>query len=382
MYLPFPIETYRQRIARLRVLMDDAGIEGLVVTQPDAIFWLCGFDTIGYLWPQALIIDIGESDPRLVTRTTEGPSAHASSWISDLHLYDIAKETPAERIAAGVADRGLSRAVLGIDMGAFTLVPSVWTALREALPEATFVDAGLLIADARLTKEPAELAYQRQAAAIADYAMATVQDAIEPGMSEGELAGVASLALGEAGSEYAAIPPMVVSGERTALVHALAGHRSVARGDLVCVELAGVVARYHAVVMRTFSVGPMSPRVAEVSDCLSEAMLAAIESAVPGTRAPVPDARCNAVLERLDLVRRRCHRIGYSLGIAYPPGWLEPMTLVEGDDHVLAPGMSFTIEPNLSLADEGFGLKLGETVACVESGSERWSKLEPRTVEV
>ena len=46
--------------------------------------------------------------------------------------------------------------------------------------------------------------------------------ALRPGLSEVELAGIISRALGEAGSEYAAIPPMVVSGPRSALAARLA----------------------------------------------------------------------------------------------------------------------------------------------------------------
>jgi Xaa-Pro dipeptidase len=77
----------------------------------------------------------------------------------------------------------------------------------------------------------------------------------------------------------------------------------------------------------------------------------------------------------MDLVRRRCHRIGYSLGLAYPPTWLEAMFLHETDSHRIAPNMSFTIEPNLTLPDEGFGLKMGDTVLCTEDGGESLSAL-------
>ncbi len=382
MQLAFPIETYRRRVERLRTVMAEHGLDGIVVTLPDAIYWLSGFDTIGYLWPQALVLDRSGADPKLVTRTSEGPGAAASSWLSDVRLYDIEAEKPADAISSAIRERGLDNGDVGIDLQAFTLVPAVWQSIEQSLPGITWTDTTALVAEARLVKEPAEIAFQRQAAQMADYAVERVRDSIRPGISETELAGIASMALGEAGSQYAAIPPMVVSGERTALVHALASRRTLGRGDLVCVELAGVVARYHAIVMRTFSIGPLSTRVAEVSSCLSEAMLAAIATVKPGTPAPVPDRECNAVLSRHDLVRRRCHRIGYSLGIAYPPGWLEPMTLVQGDEHVLEAGMSFTIEPNLSLPDDGFGLKLGETVVCIPDGYERLSQLEPVTVEL
>ena len=227
-----------------------------------------------------------------------------------------------------------------------------------------------------MVKSPTELAYQRQAAEMADAAMQAALEALRPGISEVEVAGVAAKALGDAGSEYAAIPPMVASGRRSALVHTMPRRVAIARGDVVCIELGAAVNRYHAIVMRTAVIGSPSERLREVHDCTREGLEAAIRAAGPGARAPEPDDACNAVLQRLDLVRRRCHRIGYSLGVAYPPGWLEPMTLVAGDEHVLAPGMSFSLEPNLALQDEGFGVKLGETVECTADGAVSLSRLD------
>lgn len=366
MELAFDVATYHERIERTRAAARERELDAAIVLLPDSIHWLTGFDTIGYLWPQALLIDDGE--PLLHTRTTEEPGFRETSWLADGVFYDIAHERPMDVLARSIHERGLAGARVGIDLQAFTLVPAQWEELKRLLPDAQLIDASDLVPELRLIKSPAELAFQRQAAQIADHALAAAVAALRPGVSETEVAGIASAALGAAGSEYPAIPPMVVSGHRSALVHGMASRRSLARGDVVCVELGAAVHRYHAIVMRTAVLGEPSGRVTEVAACLREAHEAAIAAAIPGAPVHAPDDACNAVLQRLDLVRRRCHRIGYSLGIAYPPGWLEPMTLVRGDGHELAPGMSFSIEPNLTLQDEGFGLKLGETVACTADG--------------
>jgi Xaa-Pro dipeptidase len=364
--LAFDVATYRERVARTRAAVAEAGLDGLVVMLPDSINWLTGFDTIGYLWPQALLVDGSGDEPVLHTRTTEEPGFRETSWLTDGVFYDIAAERPMEVLARSIRERGLKR--VGVDLQAFTLVPAAWEELKRLATGTELVDGSEIVPELRLVKSPGELAYQRQAAQIADHAMSEAIAAVRPGISETELAGVAAAALGAAGSEYAAIPPMVVSGHRSALVHAMPSRRVLGRGDVVCIELGAAVQRYHAIVMRTVVIGRPAPRVTEVAECLREAHGAAIAASVAGAPAHAPDDACNAVLERMDLVRRRCHRIGYSIGIAYPPGWLEPMTLVAGDEHVLAPGMSFSIEPNLTLLDEGFGLKLGETVACTQEG--------------
>ena len=52
------------------------------------------------------------------------------------------------------------------------------------------------------------------------------------------------------------------------------------------------------------------------------------------------------------------------------------MALEDTDPYLLAENMSFTIEPNVSLPDEGFGYKLGDTVLCTKSGGESLSILD------
>ena len=382
MQLAFPLTTYHARVARVRETARAQGLDAVVVTLPDAIHWLTGFDTIGYLWSQALVVDHADGEPVLHTRTTEQPGVEATTWLTAPKLYDIATEDPTEGLAATLRERGHAAGRVGIDLRSFAFLPAQWEQIKRLLPEVEWVDTTDLVAELRLVKTQRELAYQREAAAIADAAMHATLQALRPGISEVELAGVAAAALGAAGSEYAAIPPMVVSGPRTGMVHAMASRRVIGHGDVVCVELGAAVHRYHAIVMRTAVVGVAPPRVRDVHDCARRGLEAAFAAAGPGAPAHAPDDACNAVLAELDLVRRRCHRIGYSIGVAYPPGWLEPMMLVAGDPHVLGPGMSFSLEPNLTLADEGFGIKIGETVVCTEGGAERLSAVDLALTEV
>jgi Xaa-Pro dipeptidase len=368
MLLPFNLDEYAERLRRVQRRLADGGLAAAVITLPDSLNWLTGYDTIGYLWTQALVVP-ANGDPVFITRTSEEPGFRETSCLPAALFYDIATQDVIEFIARALADLGAASGHVGIELQAFTFLPAQRERLRAAMPRVTWTDTTWLVAECRVVKSPAELAYQRQAAEMADYAMTAALDALRPGVSEVEVAGIAAKALGDAGSEYAAIPPMCVSGRRSALVHAMPKRVSMGRGDVVCLELGAAVHRYHAIVMRTAVLGRPSQRLSEVHECTAAGLDAAIAAAVPGATAEAPDEACNQVLARLDLARRRCHRIGYSLGVAYPPGWLEPMTLVAGDPHVLAAGMSFSLEPNLTLQDEGFGIKLGETVECMENGS-------------
>jgi Xaa-Pro dipeptidase len=375
MLTAFPIATYRARIAAVVKRLGDRGLDALVVNAPDSINYLTGFDSLGFLWYQALLVSPKLTRPVFLTRTSELPCVNELSTIEDAIYYDIAKEDPIRLVANAVADAGLAKAKIGLELDTFTFSAAQHGRLRSCLPDAAFTDASTVVAEERLLKSPQEIEYQRTAARMADRGMRAGLDALRPGISEVEVAGIVARALGEAGSEYAAISPMVATGRRSTMTHAMPQRQTIAAGDVVILEHAGVCYRYHAVLMRTAVVGRPTARVREVATLLTEAFHAAVAEAKPGAPVGRANAACNEVLDRLDLARTRVHRIGYSLGLAYPPTWLEAMIVDEADPHVFLPNMSFTIEPNLSLYSEGFGLKLGDTVLCGASGSASLSEM-------
>lgn len=382
MLTAFGQNTYANRVGRVEDRLAARGLDALVVNFPDNINYLNGFDSLGFLWYQALIVSPALDEPVFLTRTSEEPCTWELSVARDARFYDIATDDPLEIVAEILQAIGHGAGRIGLEMQAFTLPAAAYERLRALLPEAEFEDASTVVAEERLIKTPEEIAYQRSAARMADHAMRTAFEALRPGISEVELAGIVARALGEAGSEYAAISPMVAAGRRSAMTHAMPQRQVLAEGDVVILEHAGVCNRYHAVMMRTAVLGRPSPRLREVASLLSEAFAAALEAVRPGVPVGEANSACNAVLDRLDLARTRVHRIGYSLGLAYPPSWLEAMIVDEGDPHVFAPNMSFTIEPNLSLYDEGFGVKLGDTVLCTEDGAESLSEVAPELVVI
>jgi Xaa-Pro dipeptidase len=370
MELAFDLNEYDDRRRRVLARMQDQGIDALVVNLPDNLFYLTGNDSIGYIWYQALIVSPALVEPVMVTRTTEEPVTWQTSNVREAIFYDIVTTDPIDLVLDVLRRHGLDRGRIGLELQAFTYLPAQHARLSGGLPEAELVDASELVAEERVVKSPQEVAYQRKAGAMADAAMEAVLPMIRPGMTEVELAGIISKALGDAGSELSAIPPLVQTGRRTTMGHALPMNVPITPGDLLAIEFAGVYRRYHAPILRTAFVGRPPKRLADDFACLVEAIEAATRSAKAGTAVTVPNEEADAVLATRGLDRRRMHRLGYSIGIAYAPTWLEPMVLAEPDQHTLAPNMSFTIEPNLMHLAEGWGFKLGDTVLCTESGGE------------
>ena len=76
------------------------------------------------------------------------------------------------------------------------------------------------------------------------------------------------------------------------------------------------------------------------------------------------------------------NRLGYSIGINYPPDWGEGelISLRQGEHRELRPGMTFHMPP-LCLKYREFGIGFSETIVVTETGCEQFSKL-PREVIV
>lgn len=382
MLTAFPAHTYNKRLQGVLKRMEARGLDALVVNYPDNINYLTGFDSLGFLWYQALVISPRLSVPIFITRTSELPCTWELSCIQEAIFYDIAKEDPLEIVSKVLKDCGLTRGRIGLETTAFTFTASQYISFARHMNEAVLEDASVIVAEERLIKTEEELQFQRQAARMADTGMRAAFEALRPGVSEIEISGVVADALAQAGSEYAAISPMCATGRRSTMTHAMPHRQTIAEGDIIILEHAGVYNRYHAILMRTAVIGKPSPRVREVADLLAESFHAAIETARPGTPVGLVNTVCNRILDRMNLSGTRVHRIGYSLGLAYPPTWLEAMMLDEADDHVFEKNMSFSLEPNLSLYEEGFGLKMGDTVVCEADGSVSMSELAPEMVVI
>jgi Creatinase/Prolidase N-terminal domain len=156
------------RIARVRVAMDAAGLDALLLytnnTRPAAVSWLTGF--VPY-WSEALLILAGDGLPLLVAALTY----RVKRWIERTSRFADVLHTPrvgleaARAIAAGKAD-----ARVGVpDLDA--LPAGICEDLRAGGPGLDVRDASALFARLRAAADPAEIAFAARASAIAARAL-------------------------------------------------------------------------------------------------------------------------------------------------------------------------------------------------------------------
>ncbi|MGO4836716.1 M24 family metallopeptidase, partial [Rhizobiaceae sp. 2RAB30] len=264
---------------------------------------------------------------------------------------------PIASFAALARRMELPSARVGLEVPAYYLHPHHYLGIRDVLGDALVAEPTNLIADLKLVKSQAEIAYIRRAASTADAALEAFRAELAPGRSELSLAGVVYGALLARDSGLAASPINLVTGERSAYSHGAPTERVLRRGDFVNIEFGATCRRYTATIGRQYCLGAPTPRMLELYDVVrraSDAMIAVIRDGVPAT---VPHEAARAVIVDAGLEPYRVHTSGYGLAPGFPPGWGEPLHMIGGSTYTLAAGMVVTVEPPVFVGPEGLGAR-------------------------
>lgn len=364
---PFTVEEFRQRLARFQDLMREDDIDVLVVTMPEHLNYLTGFDPLGIYLFSAVLLTQDCTEPVLITNKCEQGLAFSQCWIRDIRIWAHGQDPIAVTIDA-MRELGVTIANrIGVEMANWYLHATWYEQLRTAFPASTFADGTQIGHTVRMIKSPAEIELIRRAAAYADLGLATAAQNLKPGVSEHQLNAHALAAMAEAGSEYAALPMIIGSGERSGLFHATPSARVVGDGEPVMFEITGVSKRYNSNIVRTLVAGSASPQLRTLWDCVFESFWQPFQMIKPGVGVGELDRESRKV--RAAYADYIPARAGFGMGLAYPPVWVGYPDILDGDEHVLTPGMVFSMEPSIAHY-HGVTMIYGYNILVTDTGAE------------
>ena len=156
----FREEEYVQRIARARQLLVKAGLDVMVITGPENIFYLTGQQTPGYYTFQTLVLPV-EGDPVFVIRQLEYFNFISNTFIRDAAIYTDG-DNPVNFLLDVLNARGWMKSRIGIDKRGWFLPIAVYEALQTEI--GTMYDAAGGIEQWRAVKSVAELEKMADAA--------------------------------------------------------------------------------------------------------------------------------------------------------------------------------------------------------------------------
>jgi Xaa-Pro dipeptidase len=367
--VPFPPEEYAERLRKVRAAMAQMRLDVLIVSSPENICYLSGYESVGFFVQQALIVGLMD-EPVLVVRALEVPNAEASCVIDRIVGYQD-HEGGSAAIARSIATRAGLRT--GVELRSRSLTFAQFDELKALLPGCAFADSFGAVENARLIKSDRELGLIREAGRIVDIGMNAALAAMHAGVRERDIASAAYQAAIGAGSDWTGAPVFVSSGARSARAHTTWTDRVIAAGEPVFLEINAAKRRYHAVMMRSACLAPVPDRFREMMDASRAGLEAALSAARPGVPAADVDRACQMAIAKAGMADRFRLRTGYSMGLGFENFGEGPLfSLHAGNPKPLAAGMALHLCPYLSEAGV-WGGALSETVIITEKGAERLS---------
>ena len=377
----FERHEYVSRVDRVKERMAARGIEVLLVASPANQFYLTGYDGWSFYTPQMVVVSLAQEEPVWVGRAMDAVGAKFTAFLAPDNVvpypdgYVASTERhPMAFVAELVRQRGWDRGTIGVEMDDYYYTARWHEILTRDLPNARFLDAFLLVNWVRMVKSPREIEFLRQAGEIAAAAMQATIEAAQPGVRQcdaiAELYRVTTAGTPAFGGTFTCKPPNAMVGEYCSAPHLSWTDAPLVGGEMFYIELGGCRHRYHAPLSRCVYLGEPPERMDTVAKVIAEGLQAVLEAVRPGVVCEELAAVWSAVVARHGIEKES--RIGYPVGIGYPPTWGElTCSLRAGDRTVLEPNMTFHCIPAIWM--DSYGLVISESFVVTETGAQTFA---------
>ncbi len=356
-------------------LLGEAGLDGLLIFRQESMYYLTGYDTFGYVFFQCLYLG-ADGRLMLLTRSADRRQAEQTSVVKDIRIWvDGPEANPAVELRGILEAFGCAGKRLGVEYEAYGLTAANGKRLDAALDGfCALEDASTLVSRLRVVKSPAEIAYVREAASLADDAWQAGLERTGPGAFEGDILAAMHGAIFAGGGDDPANEFIIGSGAEALLCRYHTGRRSLDARDQLTLEWAGTCRHYHAAMMRTVPIGEPLALHREMHAVARDALEAVEDNLRPGrTFGEAFDAH-SRVMDAAGYQAHRLNACGYSLGTTFAPNWMDWPMLYHGNPVPFAPGMVVFCHMILFNSEAGVAMTLGRTSLVTEAAPEVLSR--------
>ena len=308
---------YQERISRVLAAMERMGLEQMLVSDPDSIWYLTGYDVFPFERLYAFYLRKDGQHKLFLNKLFPVPEApYEQVWFSDTddYLAILANAVDGEK-----------------DMG----VDKDWPA-RFLLP---------LMAHNPSCK----------------YVLASMKE----GMTEREVADYIVAQYAAEGCDSTAFLPIVSYGAHAADPHHEADQTRLKAGDCIVIDMGCRKNRYCSDMTRTFFCRAADPKYAAIHDLVREANELAESMLRPGVPLCDLDKAARDHISAAGYGEYFTHRLGHFIGQTEH----EKGDVSATNTTLAKPGMIFSIEPGVYLPGE-FGVRVEDLVLVTEDGCE------------
>lgn len=315
---PFSDSELANRAERVRIEMQKLGLDIILLSSPENIFYLIGLDHWGYFAPHLLVVP-ADGEMTLITRAMERVAV--KNMVRNAAFEGHSDSETAADLAVRFLKGKLTGKTVGLEQWSSGMAYGFGNLVRSGLDPAAWQDITGMVDQLRLVKSAEEQGFMRRAAAASDEGTQAAIAAIHDGASEADVAAECLAAMTRAGGTPPGFGPFIRPQARMAEEHTSWGDGVYKSGERVFLEVAGCVARYNAPQGRLVSIGKISDEDAEMAEISKSAFEALLKGLKPGVRARDVYAGWQAVVDAAGMHEYRRHHCGYLVGIGFPPSW-------------------------------------------------------------
>ncbi len=361
------------RLIRIQDRVAADGVRAVLLSPGDDVLYTLGFTPPGD--ERCCFLVIGADRAALVV---PGVNAHDA----DVHLagfpvtiFDYADDEGPD----AALEHALARAC-GQSSGGRILVSDaarhdhVLAVQRALAPEAIDL-ASLIMRPLRMVKDAEEIERLRRSSDAADATFQAGVAAIACGVRERDVHDAMLQNFRRVGSDGES-SQLIAFGPNSAAPHHRPDDTPIGQGPM-WLDLGCRKNGYCSDLTRMVYRGEPDAFYREIHAIVWEARQAGEQAARPGNPASAVDRAARAVIEKAGYGQYFVHRTGHGIGVA---GHEAPF-MMEGDETVLEPGMTFSIEPGIYLPGR-FGVRIEDIAVVTDGPAEILSKLPPDPVVV
>lgn len=296
-----------------------------------------------------------------LSKAPDGDRADVRIWQED--------ESPYQRVAQGLKDKGIATGRLGIE----ETVRFVFSdGIAKAAPQVKMTSATSVTAGCRMIKSDHEIELMRLASKVTLAAYEATYRAVKDGMTQEQIEHLVTAAHSKLGFSGSAD---VQVGEFSAFPHGSVTPQVVREGTIVLIDGGCKAEGYASDITRTFVLGKATDKMKHVFEIVHRAQSAALAAARAGVECGAVDAAARKVITDAAFgpdYKFFTHRLGHGMGM---DGHEWPY-LVRGNSTRLAANMTFSDEPGIYIRGE-FGVRLEDDMHILADGAELFTAQSP-----
>ncbi len=341
----------------MRAAARAAGADAALLTHPAHLRWAVGFTGSS----GALVV--GPAGAHFVTDGRYDRQAREEVSGAEIHV-------PGYRILEHVAERELLGSARLVAVAAGHVTMTMYERLRSLFPAVTVVPAdGFLNAEIAV-KSDAEIERLRAAQALTVEVFEAVLPMLRSGAVESDIAAEIVYQHLLRGAERMSFDPIVASGPRAALPHARASGRTLQTGDMVVIDIGGVLDGYAADLTRTVAIGDPGEDARMAYDVVREAQAVGKAALAPQRSGREVDSAARERISAAGLGDAFTHSLGHGIGLETH----EWPRLSQNADDVIPERAAVTVEPGVYLPDR-FGIRIEDVVVVRAGGAQTLAPL-------